>query len=1205
MTDNLADDAGKWRGIPTDRVVAVLADLRSGLTQVGSGYLVTGRRILTAYHCLIDAATRQPASSLRVVRRSDGTVAQAVVVASALDVAVLEVTDNSAWPSMLLEPVRFGRVDRQRSMELRDCQAIGFPAWQVDPEDRGRNAAELHGTIRATEDMESGYLVMRDTALADVGLPAVGGKDLQDAPWRGLSGALVFYRGFALGVIIEHHLRQGRSAFRILPVDQLSSAASGPGFGLSEKDRFAGTSPDTESEVSAVAVALALPLADEFPLVEGADLPIGRTRAIDGIPPGSAGSADGTVTVDVIMRGPLQALGIAGLFDDAAAREQVDPASAASDLVEIAKQLVAQGFAPHGEAIRRRAVQAYATAGRRSDAIRLQLQLVSEVLLAGRWSDTSMQIVVLDHLMDGSGDVLSAGLAAAGYALQAVTRLLEDPVLGPENVSATFNATVGHVKAVIEQLTIDAADFVLLLTVAATAAVTAAEVAFAADMWTLLTAASATFDQIVEALRANSNTSFARLRIRLRLATAEAEDPDAEQGDRWRQLHQEAEGWKLDAQDAALVFARYARAKAIGAAPVEANLAWRRAVEFGGRAKLFLDTADWLSAQWRLHHLYGPIDIKEIQDLRQMTQQLAKQASDRLIPVDDAYLECLEAMRRDDRELRSAALAAQRLRVLSAAAGLWEEELRAHNLLSDIFERSGEPALAVIHRVRAGQAQSRNIALRATAGFVDITPELRRRAPVERAAAYAILAAQGDLIPDSLVELVGSRAADDLEQVRDGKIVETPFAGPGVLRTATDAAAVVAARLPADVSERLMSALDGRLTTEKGTFAWTDESHLKLLATLAASDDDRTSASALDRLLRLLAIQSPALRTGGLSLELAVRCRPADVRRVLVTLAQKGNDEAAEMLAGWSLTGSAGRTTSRDPVEQSAWLAALPFAQHAMKRLAAAPAGVPGSASLFVHFARDAVLVTILDASDIDRALTGLLRVAADRLHLSATRQQALDAASILVAGETGDGLGSRRLSEVFDIACEYARAERDGSAMDELTGFAHPLSSFRIEMGDATFVGGGLHLAARAARGDDQRITVLELAEAILRSEPTETVLHNVGRAFVALRSLDGGPDSLSVVVLARSQSPSLRAVSAVYWADVYGPAIAPSDPASTGAALARDASVIVRRSLIGQLAIASAEAGLSPAGRGVVEAMARDPVADIRKSATAILAR
>ena len=465
-----------------------------------------------------------------------------------------------------------------------------------------------------------------------------------------------------------------------------------------------------------------------------------------------------------------------------------------------------------------------------------------------------------------------------------------------------------------------------------------------------------------------------------------------------------------------------------------------------------------------------------------------------------------------------------------------------------------------------------------------------------------MLAAQGDLIPDQLVTPIGKCAAADTEAVMEDKITESPFGGPGVLRSAVDAAAAVAGRLPADLAERLMLTLDGRLDAGKGTIAWTDKSHLLLLATVAAGSDDEASSAAFGRLSRLLAIDSPAIRGGGRSLGLAVRRRPDDVREIMVPLAQDGHDDAAEMLAGWSLTGDRGRAGSRNSAEQSAWLATLPFAERAADRLASTPAGTPGSASLLVHFAGDAALVTILDPADIDRALGGLLRLAADPLHLAATRQQALDAASVLVAAETGDSLGRQRLSEVFDLACEYARGEHDGSAMDELTNSAHPLSSWRIDMGDATLVADGLHLAARATRDDDQRIKVLELASAIVRNHTSETVLHDVARALSALGSIASAPTSLSITALAQSPSQSLRAVAAIYWCKAYATESTASDTNGVGSELARDPSPVVRRSLVMELASLATDQHLSFAGQSVLDTLIGDPLADIRQTAAAI---
>jgi TPR repeat protein len=246
--------AGMWAGLPSDRVMAVAADLDTGQVQIGSGYLVTERLVLTAWHCAIDRKTGRPAAELRVVCRSGGPEASATLLAaqSELDVAVLAVEDPPWAVPVVSEPPRFGRVDRSGSGDVHYCQAIGFPMWQVSPEDQERNAAELHGTIRTAADPGSGFLVMRDPLLHHVTIPASANAEDRagKSPWGGLSGALVFGRGIALGVVIEHHPRHDGSAMRILPVERFASPPAGG-----------------DADTVAVAAALGLPPVDGLPLV--------------------------------------------------------------------------------------------------------------------------------------------------------------------------------------------------------------------------------------------------------------------------------------------------------------------------------------------------------------------------------------------------------------------------------------------------------------------------------------------------------------------------------------------------------------------------------------------------------------------------------------------------------------------------------------------------------------------------------------------------------------------------------------------------------------------------------------------------------------------------------------------------------------------------------------------------------------------------
>ncbi len=209
-------------GIPLEYVVAVVAELDSGRRQVGSGYIIKANLVLTAAHSTYDAATKRVASAIKVIRASDGFESEAnlEIASEPLDVAVLRVTAD-VLPGH--EGMSWGAVDRTRSHTIENCQAIGYPLFQYNAEQKLRSTAEINGTIRATDGHESGVLLLRDALLETVQLPADSLKS--KVPWGGLSGSLVFWRGIAIGTVIAHAPRQGAAAVQIMPVARMAARA--------------------------------------------------------------------------------------------------------------------------------------------------------------------------------------------------------------------------------------------------------------------------------------------------------------------------------------------------------------------------------------------------------------------------------------------------------------------------------------------------------------------------------------------------------------------------------------------------------------------------------------------------------------------------------------------------------------------------------------------------------------------------------------------------------------------------------------------------------------------------------------------------------------------------------------------------------------------------------------------------------------------
>jgi hypothetical protein len=227
-----------------------------------------------------------------------------------------------------------------------------------------------------------------------------------------------------------------------------------------------------------------------------------------------------------------------------------------------------------------------------------------------------------------------------------------------------------------------------------------------------------------------------------------------------------------------------------------------------------------------------------------------------------------------------------------------------------------------------------------------------------------------------------------------------------------------------------------------------------------------------------------------------------------------------------------------------------------------------------------------LTEHDDDRreCLDKLLCLAEDPREAAANRQDALKAARNLVVSQE-----SSVKSMIFQASQRFVSGQLDGSAYDELTGPAHPLSAVQISIGTATLRGDGLRLAAAVAETDVERSWVREQALGLLQAQESSLV-HN---AAVALSELPRTSiDQIDANLLAAHDHFGVRQLAAVLSIRH------PGRYRSTALRLAEDKDPRVRRTL----AEAAARAGTAAVDdvRDVLAVLVRDNRYSVRLAAT-----
>jgi Trypsin-like peptidase domain len=212
---------------PARARVAEIVVSRAGKEDTrGSGYVVSPGWVLTACHVVQDVTSIGVwlgAPPELVSEEGVGVDIGRVLTVPAADLALLPLGELAGDP--LCEPALFGRLDRDPGPPV-PVAAAGCPRFKLRPApDRpGVLLRELDyaiGSIAALSDAKTG----RFAFAVDVA-PGPDSEPDKHSPWEGMSGAAVWASGRLIGVVGQHHPREGLATLTVCPVEQLFGSAS-------------------------------------------------------------------------------------------------------------------------------------------------------------------------------------------------------------------------------------------------------------------------------------------------------------------------------------------------------------------------------------------------------------------------------------------------------------------------------------------------------------------------------------------------------------------------------------------------------------------------------------------------------------------------------------------------------------------------------------------------------------------------------------------------------------------------------------------------------------------------------------------------------------------------------------------------------------------------------------------------------------------
>lgn len=839
-------------------------------------------------------------------------------------------------------------------------------------------------------------------------------------------------------------------------------------------------------------------------------------------------AADAVAVRDAVARTPENSTGAGKLIAEARNVLESDPGTAL-ELVERAQaKLTDQGFAGHAAKHEELRASLLVTMGRGEEGTRRRLDDLWAALELGHSVNAQLARQDISNLaLKADSDAAKGHLMVADQALS----LYVNPLASVPDWDAT---QIGSKT--------DRARLALL----------AGETSLAASNQDWLAENAESFTDLAHALDEADDAELG-LAVRLQLLAAEGT------GD-WKQIHARARTGKFGHALAGLVAARFARYSALNQEFELAEASWDEATQCACLAHGWTDAANWTFARRSFRSRWKPFTTNELLPVqtalatRGPTQRVVTCSED---AVENAYIDLSGG------RLRSAAIAAQRALRDAVTLGDWGGERSARRLLAEVLKVSGEPVLAAEHLVRDGSVGAlKQLAADCPNDYLDVASLLGSTPYWVAGAAYRLIAAQSDLVPDDQVEAIGDQALSEIDALKAGSLVDLFGFAESRFQGAIAVLGALAGRLNDEQADRALTYFEGQGPVEPNHYRHHDDDEAAAVAAMV-THHPALEARALRHLIALLA-RAQGSRTVATVTVVYERLESARVQ--LTELARSGDTWATGVLA------------AEDATRVDADLAqdALGRLTTALKHAPGAYAGGGGGASI-----TDSILIGNLPVPDKEAALAQLLERADDPRVFSSDRASYLRAASNLAPA-----IESPARANYLDEALRLVLKPTPSTA-DEVTGSSsHPLGIFRMPLANSSR-GEAVFLAAALAREPLERERVRDAAFSLVGDEAASE--YWVTRALQRL-----GDALVGDVGFLSGQGTALKSLAGILWSK--NPA-----PAPVGLRLAADEDPEVRRALA--RALADHPADNTNAGRlraHVIAQLAMDPCFSVRSALT-----